>query len=108
MNGSWPPFLSPPAMVDASTLPPPEDDAVVVEIVVECEEQIPGPVPPPPGKLPSTARRWTVSSLKRHAAALQRKIDRQRAKQAEELKWLETCRKLAEELEALETRTYTV
>ncbi len=106
MNGSWPPFLSPPPMVDASTLPLPED--VVVEIVVECEEQIHGPVPPPPGNLPSKAKRWTVSRLKRHAAALQRKIDRQRARQAEELEWMEKCRRLAEELEALKTRTYTV
>lgn len=109
MNGSWPPFLSPPAMVDPRTLPPVEDDEVVVEI--ECEEQIHEFVPLPPllvGKLPTAPRRWTVSRLKRHAATLQRKIDRQRAKQAEELEWLEKCRKLAAELEALETRTYTV
>lgn len=87
----WPAFLRKPPQIDPKSLTSTDD---------EVSES-------PISKSPKQ-KHWTLGQLRRKRASLLAQVERETAKEKERLALLEECQRLAQQLEAMKTRTYCV
>lgn len=92
----WPKFLRRPPIIDPETILPMDDSECSVADSHAPESKSAKP------------KHWTLAQLRKKRNSLLARVERENAKEKERASLLEECRSLAQQLEAMKTKTYSV